>query len=455
MFEACDMQDIRTKGNRFSWVGHTRDGVVECCLDRVIANIEWRQAFPVSETEFLDLAESDHRPLMVSIEYENRVKRGQFRYDKRLAQDEDFVHTVAHFWSNTNHINPQFSSKLKLCRREMAKWKRSHRFNAAEDIQTIRCQLDIALRDPNRAAWEIRKLRSDLNQAFHNEEVFWKLKSRNKWLQVGDRNTAYFHGVTKARKQRTCIKQVTDEAGIVHTKDGAIAKVAEEYFQQMFTASETLDIDDVIPVMDQRVTAAMNECLLRPVIEMEIKEAVLSIGSDKAPSHDGYTASFYQRFWEEIRSDLCLMVRKFFETRIMEPKVNHTQLCLIPKPAGGDKIADYRPISLCTVSYKVISKLLVSRLQGILGSLILESQAAFVPGRNISHNVLVAHELMHALKAKRNCAEQFIAIKTDISKAYDRVEWNFLEAVMKKMGFAEQWITWVMACVRSVSFSMW
>ncbi|CAA7053993.1 unnamed protein product [Microthlaspi erraticum] len=125
--------------------------------------------------------------------------------------------------------------------------------------------------DPNRAAWEIRKLRSDLNQAFHNEEVFWKLKSRNKWLQVGDRNTAYFHGVTKARKPRTCIKRVVDEAGIVHTKDEAIAKVAEEYFQQMFTASETLDIDDVIPVMDQRVTEAMNAILLRPVTDMEIK----------------------------------------------------------------------------------------------------------------------------------------------------------------------------------------
>ncbi|CAA7017886.1 unnamed protein product [Microthlaspi erraticum] len=108
--------------------------------------------------EFLDLAQSDHRPLIVSIEYEGRVKRGQFRYDKRLAQDEDFVQTVVNFWTNRNQVHLEFSSKLKRCRREMAKWKRRHRVNAAEDIQMIHSQLDMALRDPHRASWEIKKL---------------------------------------------------------------------------------------------------------------------------------------------------------------------------------------------------------------------------------------------------------------------------------------------------------
>ncbi|CAA7017884.1 unnamed protein product [Microthlaspi erraticum] len=93
----------------------------------------------------------------------------------------------------------------------------------------------------------------------------------------------------------------------------------------------------------------MNTALLRSVTDMEIKEAVLSIGSDKAPGHDRFTASFYQGFWEDIRADLCSMVKFFFDTGIMEPGINHTQLCLIPKPAGGDTFADYRPISLCTI----------------------------------------------------------------------------------------------------------
>ncbi|CAA7047598.1 unnamed protein product [Microthlaspi erraticum] len=180
MMETCDMQDIRSKGNPFNWVGNTRSGIVECCLDRVLANSEWRRLYPASETKFLDIAESDHRPLLVIIEYEERIKRGQFQYDKRLCQEEDFVETVRHFWKHKSSHIQDFSVKLKVCRTEMAKWKRRHRFNSAEDIQTIRTQLDRALRDPTVAAWEIRSLRANLNKAYHNEEVFWHVKSRNK-----------------------------------------------------------------------------------------------------------------------------------------------------------------------------------------------------------------------------------------------------------------------------------
>lgn len=106
------------------------------------------------------------------------------------------------------------------------------------------------------------------------------------------------------------------------------------------------------------------------------------------------------------------------------------------------------------MSYKIISKILCLRLKETLDIVISESQAGFVPGRIIHDNVLVAHEFLHALKSKKDCAEQYMAIKTDISKAYDRVEWNFLEDVMKKLGFVTIWIHWIMTCVRSASYSV-
>ncbi|CAA7018860.1 unnamed protein product [Microthlaspi erraticum] len=169
MLQVCDMQDLNYKDNMFSWVGNTRDGIVECCLDRVMANSEWRQAFPASETEFLEIAESDHRPLIIYIEYEERRKRGQFRYDKRLAQEEDFVDTVKNFWHHKCSHVQDLRVQLRLCRTEMAKWKRRNRLNPAEDIQIIRAELDRAIRDPRVAAWQIRKLRTDLNKAYYNE----------------------------------------------------------------------------------------------------------------------------------------------------------------------------------------------------------------------------------------------------------------------------------------------
>ena len=148
------------------------------------------------------------------------------------------------------------------------------------------------------------------------------------------------------------------------------------------------------------------------------------------------------------------MVRHFFETGNLDRRLNHTQLCLIPKTTTPTHMADYRPISLCTVTYKIISNVLVMRLKRCLGSIISDSQAAFVLGRNISDNVLIAHELLNSLKSKKECQSTYIAIKTYISKAYDRVEWNFLERVMRQLGFAERWILWIMECVRTVSYEV-
>lgn len=146
----------------------------------------------------------------------------------------------------------------------------------------------------------------------------------------------------------------------------------------------------------------MNRDLTRHVSDIEIKDVLSLIGSDHASGPDGFTASFYQQFWNAIGTDVCNMVHSFFMTGEMEPNINHTNICLIPK-----FMSDYRPIDLCLVAYKLISKILCLRLQRCMDVIISDSQAAFVPDRQILNNILVAHELMHALKTN---------IKTDISK---------------------------------------
>ena len=94
------------------------------------------------------------------------------------------------------------------------------------------------------------------------------------------------------------------------------------------------------------------------------------------------------------------------------------------------------------------------RLKRVLPHIISPAQGAFVAGRLISDNLLIAHEMIHGLKTNPRCKSDFIAIKTDMSKAYDRVEWNFLEALFIKMGFHRRWIAWIMCCVRMVSYSV-
>lgn len=242
-----------------------------------------------------------------------------------------------------------------------------------------------------------------------------------------------YHGLTKLKKSKYKISKMRDRNGVIHNQEETINKVAEDYFVSMFSSSPTISLHDCLPNIQPKITMDMNTMLIAPVTDIKIKEALDSIGTDRASGPDGLSAPFYQQFWESIGSDVCSMIRRFFETGVMENGINHTNICLILKFLEAASMGDYRPISLCTVAYKLISKVLGLRLQRFLEVVISESQAAFVPGKQISDNILVAHELISALKSKKDCSEQYMAIKTDISKAYDRVEWSFLENFMYKL----------------------
>uniref|UniRef100_A0A8R7RF30 Reverse transcriptase domain-containing protein n=1 Tax=Triticum urartu TaxID=4572 RepID=A0A8R7RF30_TRIUA len=137
----------------------------------------------------------------------------------------------------------------------------------------------------------------------------------------------------------------------------------------------------------------------------------------------------------------------------MPEAINKTVLVLIPKIKAPQDLTQYRPISLCNVLYKIVSKVMAIRLRPILDEIISEEQSAFVPNRLISDNVLTAYECIHYLKRKKRKSGA-CAIKLDMAKAYDRVDWPYLWAVQAKLGFADQWIDRIMACVESVSFSV-
>ena len=147
-------------------------------------------------------------------------------------------------------------------------------------------------------------------------------------------------------------------------------------------------------------------------------------------------------------------VLDFLNLGISPPNFNETHIVLIPKIKEPKRVIDYRPISLCNVTYKIVSKVIANRLKKILPSIISETQSAFVHGRLITDNVLVAFETMHHISNKKSGKVGEMALKFNMSKAYDRVEWGCLEKIMEKLGFKERWRELVMRCVRSVTYSI-
>ncbi|KAL0451451.1 UNVERIFIED_CONTAM: LINE-1 retrotransposable element O protein [Sesamum latifolium] len=141
----------------------------------------------------------------------------------------------------------------------------------------------------------------------------------------------------------------------------------------------------------------------------------------------------------------------FFVTGRLLKQVNSTLISLIPKVNNPTVVGEFRPISCCNVLYKIITKILVQRMRGILDMLVSPSQNAFVPGRSIGDNILLAQELYgyNQQRLPPRCA-----LKVDLRKAYDTVEWDFLRAVLTLFGFPEQFIGWIVECVTTPSFSV-
>ena len=234
----------------------------------------------------------------------------------------------------------------------------------------------------------------------------------------------------------------------------SIAKTAISYFEEIYSTSSPNQIEKVIDFIPAKVTNEMNSELTRTFTKEEVVIALKQLHPTKSPGPDGMLALFFQKYWSIASTNVSNMVLNVLNSGMSLSEINRTNIALVPKNNNPQRMTDFKPISLCNVIYKLISKTLANHLKVILSHIISENQSAFMVNRLIIDNVLVAYEIMHFLKHKRGGNDSFMTAKLDMSKAFDRVEWNFIENVMRKMGSNEYWINLVMKCISLVSYSI-
>ena len=166
----------------------------------------------------------------------------------------------------------------------------------------------------------------------------------------------------------------------------------------------------------------MNVDLVKPFVKQDVDMALKQMASLKVPGPDGMPPIFYQHYWDFIGDDVSCVVLSCLNLDSIPASVNHTHITLIPKLKNLERVSDFRPISLCNILYKLISKVLANRLKNLLPHVVSESQSAFQSDKAISDNILVAFETLHHMKIKKRGKEGFMAMKLDMSKAYDKVE---------------------------------
>lgn len=214
------------------------------------------------------------------------------------------------------------------------------------------------------------------------------------------------------------------------------------------------DLDRVLSLVPQKISDSMNDLLLRPFSSVEVKEALFSMNPYKCPGKDGLGAGFFQKFWDTVGPDVCKEVLLILDGQGSLECVNETIICLILKVKDPLTVTDYRPISLCNVVCKIVTKMLTNRLREVLGDVISVEQSSFVPGRLITDNAMIGFECLNLIKRHKKGNTGFFALKADMAKAYDRVEWSFLYGMMRKLGFNEKWIALIRNCISTVHYSI-
>ncbi|KAF7814696.1 ribonuclease H [Senna tora] len=237
-----------------------------------------------------------------------------------------------------------------------------------------------------------------------------------------------------------------------HEFDPALIKeAAKKYFMDLYSSNSSMSPDQRKIIVSNSGIPILTEDhiqhLTKPFTKFEIETALFQMKGSKAPSPDGMPPIFFQQFWDTVGTDITGMVASFLTRGHLLRTFNRTNVVLIPKKDNPASLKDYRPISLCNTSYKIIAKTLTNRLQPIMKDIILPFQNAFVKDRSIHDNIILAKELLHYINGGKNRKQVWAALKVDLHKAYDKVTWLFLEEVLTHMNFPPLWRRIIMECV--------
>lgn len=426
-------------------------------------NDKWLELFPNALGVFGEPGISDHSPCCIFLDSGKQQLKRPFKFFTMLNDHPDFEVLISECWKSLRFAGSKMlsvSKKLKHLKSIIREFSRQNfsgiELRVVESFdQLLACQREL-LASPSTAS-------SERERAAHRkwyslakaEESFLFQRSRVKWIDVGDSNSKYYYLSLRSRQAFNQIIFLTNEdEAIIDSREGI-----QEHVVQFYTGllggpvvPSTVSHEDIAALLPFRCSDSVIHQLEAPYSPEDIRKTFFSLPKGKAPGPDGYPAEFYTAHWKSIGMDMISAVSEFFQSGSLLKQWNATVLTLIPKKMNATLISNFRPISCCNTTYKVISKLLASRLKQVLPQVISITQSAFLPGRLMVENVLMATELIRGYNWK-NITKRSL-LKVDLKKAFDSLEWNFIFKIMRALEFPESFINLIRQCITTTRFSV-
>ncbi|KAM6545112.1 hypothetical protein CsatB_025848 [Cannabis sativa] len=387
----------------------------------------------------------------------------RFRFENIWLEDPDFYSTIKEVWSD--HSVPMstsglqfFFNKQQQCVNHLKSWGKKHNSLFKTKISQLNLEIDQLQNKMALTLEESRRLghlKSALDSLLYKEEIYWRQRARVKWLNAGDRNTNFFHKHASFRKKTNTIKFLkTEDGSVVNTHEGIVTLITD-YFQNLFSTQDS-DVDaasTIFSYLNSGLEESDVSFLDQEFTPEEVRRAVFQISGDKVVGLDGLNAYFYPKNWSVLGSDFTKAILDCLNNGADFATINSSLIVLIPKKQRAHSLKDFRPISLCTTFYKVISKILANRLKVVLDKIISPNQSTFISSRIIFDNMLLANEVVHAINNRKNGKVGWAALKLDMSKAFDRVEWDFLQSLMYHFNFPVKFVSNIMKCLTTATIS--
>ncbi|KAK0584046.1 hypothetical protein LWI29_006910 [Acer saccharum] len=354
-----------------------------------------------------------------------------------------------------SNSSQEFIGKLNHCASRLRGWSQLRFRNLSSQISIKNREIENLYRycENEGVMTEIQVLEKSVEDLLDSEELFWKQHARADWLEARDRNSKFFHAKASARQKKNSILRLQNSEGRMEETEEGMARVLQEFFHSLFQSAHPTPSnisrasDDISSSFSQSQRVELD----RDFTAEEVRLAIFDLSPSKAPGPDGFHALFFQKFWHILKDDVTSVCLRILNGYASVKEFNRTTVVLIPKLNNPISPKDFRPIALCSVIYKTITKAIAFRVKPFLQDIVSPNQSAFVPGRHIFDNVLIAFESLHSIAKKKTGNKGLMAIKLDISKAYDRVEWKFLEVVLRKMNFPPRLIELILDCISTTS----
>ncbi|TYK29463.1 LINE-1 retrotransposable element ORF2 protein [Cucumis melo var. makuwa] len=247
------------------------------------------------------------------------------------------------------------------------------------------------------------------------------------------------------------ISNINSDDGIPCTTNENIVKAFLDHFEGIYNKDGVDNLWLIENLNWSPIPSSQAQNLCSFFSEEEIHSALVAFSNNKSPGSYGFTMEFFKATWYDLKDDISNIFKDFYINCIINKAVNVTNIALIAKKEKCVVPADYRPISLTTSIYKIIAKVIAERLKETLPLTVAENQMAFVKGRQIIDAILVANEAIDYWRVKK--IKGFV-IKLDIEKAFDKLNWRFIDFVLMKKGYPIKWRRWIKACISSVQYSI-